>query len=228
VALIIGLMLIMALGGVVVGGLVVKDQAIAAAETQLQTALGTPEPPTVAVATGGRPDRLLKRHIDRIDIAADDVGATNGQPLRIRHLDVRLEKVDVSDDLQSAVAQRVTGSAVIDYSALSSATGRDLSGAGDGRVAITMRKTVLGKQIDIVASGRPSLDPAAQQITFADTDVDVAGLDIPGALVRLVQSSAMEPVQLDGVPLGLKVAGLEVADTGVTAQLEGTDVVLSR
>jgi hypothetical protein len=220
------LLLVMALCGMVAGGLIVKQRAIASAETQLQVALGTPEPPTVSVAS--RPSQLLQRDIDRIDVSADAVGSTNAQKLLIRHLDVRLQDVTLGGDLKSAVAQRVTGAAQIDYSALSSLTGQELSGAGDGRIAVTMHKTVLGYPIDVVASGRPSLDAAVQTITFADTHVEVAGLDIPDSVVRLVQSSAMDPLQLDGVPMGLKVVGIDVADSGVTVQLDGSDVVLTR
>jgi hypothetical protein len=222
VVLVVVLLLVMALCGMVAGGLIVKQRAIASAETQLQVALGTPEPPTVSVAS--RPSQLLQRDIDRIDVSADAVGSTNAQKLLIRHLDVRLQDVTLGGDLKSAVAQRVTGAAQIDYSALSSLTGQELSGAGDGRIAVTMHKTV----IDVVASGRPSLDAAVQTITFADTHVEVAGLDIPDSVVRLVQSSAMDPLQLDGVPMGLKVVGIDVADSGVTVQLDGSDVVLTR
>ena len=68
--------------------------------------------------------------------------------------------------------------------------------------------SVLGQSLDVVVTGRPSLDVAAQTLTLADPSVEVANVTLPQTVVDLLIRTLVKPVDITGIPLGLKLTAI--------------------
>jgi hypothetical protein len=86
---------------------------------------------------------------------------------------------------------------------------------------------VLGRTLEVVVTGRPSLDATAQTLTLADPSVEVAHITLPQTVVDLLIRTLVAPVDITGIPLGLKLTSLAVDDSGLIAQVAGDNVALT-
>ena len=194
---------------------------------RLQPKLGTTAPPTVDV--GGFPfiPQAIGGDVSSVRVQADDVGSTTGERLQVRHLDVTATGVHSDDRFQTSTADQVKGTALIDLNALSDLIGEKVSSAGDGKVSFTRSTSVLGQPLEVVVTGRPSLDVAAQTLTLAEPAVEVANVTLPQTVVDLLIRTLVKPVDISGIPLGLQLTAISIDDSGVTAEVEGDDVELT-
>jgi hypothetical protein len=194
---------------------------------RLQPELGTPELPTVDVGSFPFLVQALGGNVSSVRVQADDVGTANDQELQLRRLDVTATGVHSDDRFQTSIADHVAGTAQIDLTALSERVGEKVSSAGGGKVSFTRSTDVLGRTVDVVVTGRPHLDATMQTLTLADPSVEVANISLPQTLVDLLIRTLVKPVDITGIPLGLKLTSLAVDDSGLTAQVAGDNVALT-
>lgn len=219
---------LMVLAGLVVGGdYAARAWASTEVAQRLQPELGTPTVPEVEMGDFPFVVQALRGDVSSVRVQADDVGSANGQRLQVRHLDVTATGVHSDDRFQTSTADQVRGTAEIDLTALSELIGEQVSAAEGGKVSFTRSATVLGRTLQVVVTGRPSLDPAAQTLTLADPTVEVADVQLPQAVVDLLLRTLVKPAPITGIPLGLQLTSLSVDQSGVTAQVEGENVQLT-
>jgi hypothetical protein len=215
---------------VLIGALVLVDSALRSrVETEiaarLQSRLATPTAPAVDV--GGSPFFLqaVRGDLNQVRVVADNLGSRPGAPdLKVRHLDLTFSHITSDDRFRTATAADASGSAQIDLADLSAIAGTPLTYAGDGRVAFTTTTSVLGRTVDVSASGRPQVDAAAQTITLTDVAMNVGGIRLPTGAIAILQGALLKPIPITGVPLGLRVVAISVSESGLDAQLHGSQV----
>jgi hypothetical protein len=182
------------------------------------------------VDVGGFPflPQVIQGDVAEVRVQADDVGSTNGAKLQVRHLDVTATGVRSDDQFTTSTADHVQGTASIDLAALNGLVGEQITPAADGKVSFTRTTSVLGQSLEVVVTGRPSLDVAAQTLTLADPSVQVANVTLPQTVVDLLIRALVKPVDITGIPLGLKLTAISIDDAGVTAEVAGDHVLLSQ
>ncbi len=230
--LVAGLLVLLVLGGLAALGFFADDfaeQRVERAEAgSLQAELGTPAAPTVDVEGWPFLTQVLTRRHPRVHVVADDLPSSAGYPVPVEHLDLVLTDVTTQDWYQSLEAAQVEGTARLGYDGLTQLTKVPLTPAGEGRVRIERRTSVFG--IDLLASvtGAPRLDVEAQTVTLADTEIRLGEVQLPRGAAQALVRTVLQPIPLEGLPLGLRVSGLEATDAGVLARVSGSDVVLRR
>jgi hypothetical protein len=162
----------------------------------------------------------------RIRLDAADLGQPEGTSA-----DVRLNglHVPLSDLLGSSVEQipvdRIDGTVTLSYELLSRELGTDttLAPEGDGlRVAKTVE--VLGQEVPLTAVGTVTLD--GQDLVIAVDGATVAGVDLPGSVVRAA-SDALDLRYALQLPFGLELTGVSPGEDGVLVTGGAVDTVLS-
>jgi hypothetical protein len=221
------LALVVLVGLVVGGDYAARAWASTEVAKRLQPELGTPTVPEVELGDFPFVVQALRGDVSSVRVQADDVGSTNDQPLQVRHLDVTATGVHSDDRFTTSTADHVQGTAEIDLTALSELIGEQVSAAEDGKVSFTRSTTVLGRTLQVVVTGRPSLDPSAQTLTLADPTVEVADIQLPQTVVDLLLRTLVKPVPITGIPLGLRLTSINVDQSGVTAEVEGDNVQLT-
>ncbi len=194
---------------------------------RLQPELGTPALPTVEVGSFPFLVQAASGKVSSVRVQADGAGSTNNQRLQVRHLDVTATGVHSDDGFKTSTADHVAGTAEIDVTELSELSGEKVSSAGDGKVAFTRSTEVLSRTLDVVVTGRPSLDAASQTLTLADPTVEVATVTLPQTVVDLLVRTLVKPVEITGIPLGLELTSIAVDDEGMTAEVAGDNVRLT-
>jgi hypothetical protein len=195
---------------------------------QLQTELGTPEPPSVEVA--GRPflTQVATRRLREVHVVADDVGQTNDAALPIRHADLTLHDVTTTDFWKTMNVARADGTALVDHDALKQAAGVPLVYSGNGRYTVEGAQSLYGLTVQATVSGRLALDAADQTVSLADTKVEVAGYTLPDVVGQQLIKAVVRPIPLEGVPFELRVTSVEAADDGLHVGLDGRDIPVRR
>ncbi len=150
-----------------------------------------------------------------------------GMPMRIGEHRATLADVDVTlvgvDARQPHVkARTVEGTAVLTYADLSAVARLPISGS-NGRLTATYETSVLGVPVRVVASGQPTLDPAAQAVSLEKPDLQLAGRSIGPEASQALLDALVKPV---AVPLdyGLKLVRVTAGSDGLHISFDGTDV----
>ena len=195
---------------------------------QLQTELGTPEPPTVEVA--GRPflTQVATRRLREVHVVAVDVGRTNDAALPIRNADLTLRDVTTTDFWKTMNVARADGTALVDHEALKTAAGVPLVYSGNGRYTIDGAQQLYGLTVQATVSGRLSLDAADQTVSLADPQVQVAGYTLPDVVAQQLIKAVVRPIPLEGIPFELRVSSVDAEDDGLRVALEGRDIPVRR
>jgi hypothetical protein len=215
---------------VLIGALVLADSALRSrVETdigaRLQSQLSSPTAPAVDV--GGFPFFLqaVSGDLNQVRVVADNLGSAPGGPsLKVRHLDLTFSHIASDDRFRTATAADASGSALIDLADVSAIAGTPLTYAGNGRVAFTTTTSVLNRTVDVSASGLPQVDMATQTITLTDVAMNVGGIRLPTGATAILQGALLKPIPITGVPLGLQLVGISVSESGLEAQLHGSQV----
>ncbi|WP_336921207.1 LmeA family phospholipid-binding protein [Aquipuribacter sp. SD81] len=100
-----------------------------------------------------------------------------------------------------------------------------VSAAADGQAQVETTVEALGRELDVVATGRVAAVDGRLAVT--PTEIDVGGPsfldpflgDVAAALTTIEQD-------IEGIPEGLVLREVTVVDDGFRAELDGTDVVL--
>jgi Flp pilus assembly pilin Flp len=196
--------------------------------TQLQSQLGTPQPPSVDVE--GRPflTQVAARRLGEVHVLADDVGQTNDAALPIRHVDMTLHDVTTTDWWKTMNVARADGTALVDHEALAKAAGTPLVYAGGGRYTIDGAQRLYGLTVQATVSGRLALDEPDQTVSLADAKVEVSGYALPDLVAQQLIKAVVRPIPLEGVPFDLRVTSIDAQDDGLHVGLGGTDIPVRR
>ncbi len=193
--------------------------------TQLQSELGTPTKPDVSI--GGFPfvTQALGGSFSSVRVTADDATLqSERQAVAVAHLDVTLTQITATDRYRTIVAGRGEASALVDWAAVSSLAGQQVSYVADDRMRIDFSVPIGRLSIDGYLTGRPELDVDAQTITVADPEVSVASVDVPQAVVDAVSRIVLRPFPIENLPYDIAVTGLTVQPDGVLLAGTGRDI----
>jgi hypothetical protein len=199
-----------------------------AVATQLQTQLGTPQPPTVEVL--GRPflTQVATRRLGEVHVVADDVGQGTDATLPIRHVDLTLHDVTTTDWWKTMNVARAEGTALVDHQALTQAAGTPITYAGGGRYTISGNQRLYGLTVEATITGRLALDESRQTVSLVDPTVQVAGYTLPDVVAQQLIKAVVQPIPLEGIPFELRVTSVEAQDDGLHVGLAGTDIPVRR
>ncbi|MET0741210.1 MAG: DUF2993 domain-containing protein [Candidatus Nanopelagicales bacterium] len=220
--------------GVLLVLLVVADRVAAQvvegyAERELQAALGTPTAPSVELRGFPALTQLLRQQADRVDIIATDVPADR---IVVDRLDAELRDVSIDRDAGSATAGSVTGTALLGWDDIATASGLGLvlSPLPDGQVQVERTAELLGVEVRVRGSVQVSVEPSPDgagdvvrlQATSAEV-VEPVGFAAPGRLVGLLSTT----VPVTGLPSGLRLNSVTATGDGALAEVSGEDVTFS-
>ena len=184
----------------------------------LQSELGTPDPPQVRFSGFPFLTQLATQNFSEIEVTAHDVSSAQlPGAITVRTITAQLHGVDVSDD--RITIDSADGSALLDYQAVSTLVGHNVTYAGDNRVKIRLLA-----EIAITAS--VTVDQQHGQITLTDVRIDSS--NAPGFandLVERIVNTLVPPLSL---PEGLRLTGVQVEESGVWAQGTGSDLTMPR
>jgi hypothetical protein len=195
---------------------------------QAQRDGGLPERPDVEVRGVPFLTQVVRGRYD--DVRLHTAGRLGGA--QVRDLDVQLTgvRLPLRDLLAGSVdavpADRVRGSAVLDYGWLSSqAHGLRVSPDGD-RLRVEGSVRVLGRQLGAAASSTVRLDGDAVRVRAQSFSTGSGPVD--ALLGRALGDRFDFGVRLGALPFGLHLAGLRVRPDGLAVQVAGGPTVLHR
>jgi LmeA-like phospholipid-binding len=194
---------------------------------QLQSELSTPTKPEVSI--GGFPfiTQVLGGSFSSVEVNADDATVKEGSnTVAIARLDATLTGIMATDRYQSIVADRGEASALVDWTAISTLAGHQVSYVADDRMRIDFSVPIGRLSIDGFITGRPQLDVEAQTISVADPEVKVASVEVPQAVVDAVSRIVLQPIPIQDLPYDISVTGLTVQPDGVVLSGTGQDIPL--
>ena len=218
--------------GLAVGGAFLFDDRIRAeVEGQVAANLKQSVPFTVlpTVEIEGHPIawHLLTREFPSVRVqgaqATTPVDAT--RTLTLLNVDVRLTHVTLGD--ATIDARQLQGSARTTWADVSALSGVAISDAGQGREAASGSAEVLGRRVNATLTGVPALDAAAQTVTIADAQVEVAGIRLPEQATRALVDALVRPFHLP-LPHGLRLDGIAPRPDGLGLSVTGREVRLPR
>ena len=191
----------------------------------LQSALGTKDPPQVSFDGFPFLTQVASRNIRQVQVIADGIGTTREGLLPIAHADLLITDVTTTDWFQTMTASHVDGSAVVDYSALQEASNIPVAYAGDGRIRIEATTTLFGARVVAQITGVPRLD-RSQAITLGDPTITVASVELPDFTAEAMLRTVLEPIPVTGVPLGLTLSSVAAEPNAMRFGLVGDNVPL--
>ncbi|SDE47487.1 LmeA family phospholipid-binding protein [Auraticoccus monumenti] len=233
VALVVSALVLTLLGvGLVVGDDVGAETAEERARTSVQQGLGADVPPQLDIQ--GRPflTQALRGDLERVVVHSDRTTlSTPRDSITVQRLDVVAEHVRSSDGFVTLTADRLSGSADVDYGEISRLAGRPIAPGEEGpagtRWRVDVPTQVFGIEVPVSVDGLPVLDGAyGRQLVLSDVRLNVAGYEVPQVVADQVITTAVTPVPLD-LPLGLGADSLRSTAQGMTVDFSGEDVLLS-
>ncbi|WP_405819762.1 DUF2993 domain-containing protein [Streptomyces sp. NBC_01390] len=236
---------------VILGGLfVIADRvAVGFAEDEVADRLRTNEGLTTTpdVSIKGFPflTQVAGGELDDVEVGIKDYDAatgTSGQNIRIDDLNARMRGVEFSGDYSSATAATATGSATITYAELLKAakatTGSEptqvvpgvtatvvgLSDGGNGKIKVTVKATVLGKELPQPVSVLSTVTVAGDTVNVKADSLPNLGIQLADGRMRTVTDFQQK---IEGLPGGIKLDSVEAAKTGVDITVKGSNVNLA-
>jgi hypothetical protein len=191
----------------------------------LQSALGTKDPPQVSFDGFPFLTQVASRNIRQVKVIADGIGTTREGLLPIAHADLLITDVTTTDWFQTMTASHIDGSAIVEYSALQEASSIPVSYAGDGRIRIETTTTLFGARVVAQVTGVPRLD-RSQAITLDDPTITVAGVELPDFTAEAMLRTVLKPIPITGLPLGLTLSSVAAEPSAMRFGLVGDNVPL--
>ena len=158
------------------------------------------------------------------DLSSSSVLTSDG-PLS----DVRANGTGVHLTAQCLRADRLAVEAVLPFATAAAQIGDDveLYAAGDGRAGVRRTTTLLGRSLVIRATG--TVRAESGQLVIQPVTVDLGGPDfLDAALSAAAQRLVTIRHTVTGLPEGMALDEVAVADDGFRARLSGTEVVLTQ
>lgn len=187
---------------------------------QLQIQLGSPSPPQVDISGFPFLTQLSRRSFSSVRVVGDEVRPPNSST-PVKHVDLRLSDVTSDDNFTTSTAQRVEGTATLDYPTVKKLTGQSLGYAPPDRVEVSSPTTLMGVPVTARVVGRPAVDASQQTLTLAEPQLSVAGVQVPESTALALLASVAKPAPLRDVPFGLKVSDVKAQQDGLVAGLTG-------
>ncbi|MFG2992826.1 DUF2993 domain-containing protein [Streptomyces sp. NPDC048257] len=178
--------------------------------------------------------QMLSHDLDRVDLKLKGVDvAAEGRKTRLSELEASFRHVKLNGDYSGGTAERATGSALITYADLTTAsqTGATLSyGGAPGKVKVTAAVDVAGKTLTHSVVSTVTLEDAPDgkggKIVRVRAD-EVPGAGVPG-VEKLIRKRTDFDRSLDsGLPAGLQLSSLTSDEAGVHLTLGGSNVVVA-
>ena len=223
--------LVVLLALLVVADRVGAEVASRAVATQVAAEAGLRTSPEVEI--GGFPflTQALAGRYDEVTVRADDVPAGE---VTLARLDATLSGVEVplgqaiSGAVDAVPVRGVEAQALLGYAELTRRSGdRQLSVAPAGdKVRVTGMVQVLGRTLSATAVSRVEVVEGELLVTAEKYEVGNAGVD--RALTRALGDRLDLRVPVEGLPYGLRVTGVRIADAGVTVLATAGPTVLGR
>lgn len=151
-----------------------------------------------------------------------------GTSVRITKLDIDLHDVRLSDGFSTATADTVTGKALISYKDLSDAAPDGVTVSYGGKTAV---KVTGSFDIPLVGSWKKSV-VSDVKLSGGDTVSlharHIPDTGIPGLREKDIRKRIDFSQKVTGLPQGIRLDTLQAGPDGVTINLTGTGVSLSR
>ncbi|RBY81885.1 DUF2993 domain-containing protein [Blastococcus sp. TF02A-26] len=162
----------------------------------------------------------------RIRLSAADLGQPEGTTADVRLRGLHAPLSDLVDGSITEIAvDRIDGTVTLSYELLSRELGTDTTLVPEGEgLRLTKTVEVLGYEVPLTAVGRVTLE--GQDLVIAVDEAGVAGVDLPGAVVREA-SDALDLRYGIELPFGLELTGVSPGQDGVLVTGGAVDTVLS-
>jgi hypothetical protein len=169
--------------------------------------------------------QLARKEFANVDISGGQVG--EGQ-VRLTRFAANLRGVRPEPDGSSAQVEVLGGSAFLSFEDLQRAVNRPgvtLASTGGNQLRVTGTVDVLGRSVLASADSKISVVDG-NQLRIAATEIDVPGLPSNSDAARAVADRLNFTVPIRGLPPGLRLVAVLVTAEGITAQVQGQDVLL--
>ena len=192
---------------------------------------GSPQPsaapsPTTSVTAPAAPTDLGEDEtwLGSVDLRSEDVVSAKGDLV-----DVVATGSGVRFSDAGLLAQSLDIDATIPFTTVATQVGADVTvyDAGNGKTGVERTVTILGRELNLEATGTVSAD--AGQLLIEPETVDLGGPSfLDSAASALARSLATIRQDVAGVPDGMSLTAVEMTPEGFDARLDGTDVVIGR
>jgi hypothetical protein len=220
--------------GVLLAALFVAGDRVAVAVTdsqvsrRLQGELGTPTRPSVKIEGFPFLTQLVRMTLRSVHVVAADVTPAGAEETPLEEIDLRLHGVTSKDRFQTLSAERVDGTATLDYPTAQRLTGLMLAYAPDGRIEISVQTKIVTVPVTAKIVGVPEVDVADQTLSIGDPEITVAGVEVPERTAQALLETLIKPVPITGVPFGLKLGKITPTPDGLVSVVTGENVTFSQ
>lgn len=226
IGFVVGLVLVLA-AIVVVGAYVLDDRirAIVADRVaeELQTSVPFTTRPTVTIEGEPIAAHLFTKQFPSVRVQAREMPVQADVSTTIPLYDVDFTLTDVTYEPDAVRAAGLTGGGWLDYRDLSSVAGARIVRADETRLSFERDVEFLGMTLTGKLLGRAVVDTASQTITLTDSELDLAGVPIPGEATQALVDTILKPVAI-ALPYDLKLNALEPTDRGLAVTVDATGV----
>jgi LmeA-like phospholipid-binding len=227
----IGLLIMVMVVALICVGLYVGDRyADRRAERQiartLQSPMGTPALPQVAIEGFPFLTQVAAGSVDSMHVVADQLGVTSNARVTLVRADLVMTEVVTKDWFKTMTITHAEGTSLLDYAKLSSIAGAPLTYGSEGRVELVTNTTVFGREVEAVITGALRLNAKEQTMTLSDAKIAVAGVNLPDFTAQALLAALLRPISLRGIPLGLIATRITPAEDGVHVDLAGDNLAI--
>lgn len=195
--------------------------------TEVQTALGTSQPPSVYLGPFPFLTEIATGRVGTADVRLGEVVLPNTDGATATDVDATFSDTTLSDGFTRVVAGEGRATGLVSYSSLSVLTGLEVGYASPGRVSMGFSVPIGRLTVSGTATGRPVLDVAAQALTVEDAEITVPGAEgDPGLLDAAGRLVLRRPYPLGELPYNLQVTEVTVTEAGVRFGATGQDLPL--
>ncbi|NNG19583.1 DUF2993 domain-containing protein [Naumannella sp. ID2617S] len=217
---------VLLVAGVIVADRVARTKTNEQVAAQLQTQLGLAERPTVDIIGFPFLTQVAANRFNRVNVEAAGVRTGGDRPLTVRALHLQLGEVTTADNYRRITAGSLQGSAEVGWASVQEAAGVPVTPLPDGRVELTVSLSVLGQRAPVTLRGRPVLDVNEQSLRVREVQAELAGYQLPAAVVQRMVDQAVPSVPLN-LPMGIRAESLQLTGEGPMLGLAGRNVVLT-
>lgn len=226
--LVVLLVLLLVIAGVAVGGALVFDGRLRAeaadrVSTQLKASVPFTVKPTVTIDGYPFAWQVLTRRFDSVRVQGAEMPVQPDAETRLSLYEVDVTLRDVVPGADAVTAATLSGTGRLAYADLGRLAQSRIGHAGGDRIRLERDLEVYGLKATLSLTGRPSLDAAAQTITVAEPEVDVAGVRIPAQASQSLVQAMLKPTPVQ-LPYGLRIDTLTPQPDGVVVGVRAGDV----
>ena len=229
---------------VVLAGLFVAADRLAVsygeskAADKIQSTKGLTEKPSVSIKgfpfltqVGARDLTEVTVSINNLTTSTGGVATGGSDTLRVRRFTADLHNVRINGNFSSAVADTVTGTALIPYSEVSKLVASELTGVASD-VTIGYGSTNSSGQGQVKLSGRVQVPFLGSRqvsgvVQIAVKNGSSLALSLPYEVGRLVGEQSDMSWALSGLPSGITLSGVRATSQGLEVSLAGHNIELA-